>query len=507
MRQTERVTWTRRDVLVGAAALVVAPRARPRAQPRPRPRAAAEGAVPTDPFPWGVASGDPDATSVVVWTRVSPPAGSEGAVVLTWELAADERFEERTASGDVEVTAADGYTAHVVAPVDGARWYRFRLGEAVSPAGRCAPLPTGEVHTWKIATASCQHYETGYYASYRDLVEWGPDAVVFLGDFIYEGAARPVGGEVLRSHDGPEPVDLDGYRGRYAQYLSDPQLQAARAACPWFVIWDDHEVENNYAGLVPQDPAESAAFPARRAAAYQAWWEHTPTRIARPAEGTPTILSRHVGVGDLVDLLLLDGRQFRDDQACGDVALSFDPPCPEVADPARTMLGAEQEAWLANRFAAASARWTVLGQQTVLTDITLPDSGVVLNYDQWDGYPAARQRLLEAASATERLVVLTGDIHLAGVGRLPGVGVEFVTTSISSTGNIDPAATDAVRPLLPAIVDIELAHRGYTRHTITPDRWTAEYRAVDDVAAADSPVSTWRTFTIDPDTRDAVAAG
>ena len=181
----------------------------------------------------------------------------------------------------------------------------------------------------------------------------------------------------MRSHDGPEPTDLAGYRARYAQYLSDADLQASRAACPWLVIWDDHEVENNYAGLVPQDPAERATFAARRLAAYQAWWEHMPVRMPPPARRGHDI-SRTGRLGDLVDLVLLDGRQFRSDQACGDVTLSTDPPCPEALDPARTMLGATQEAWRRETFAASSATWAVLGQQTVLTDLRLPN-GAVLN--------------------------------------------------------------------------------------------------------------------------------
>jgi alkaline phosphatase D len=193
--------------------------------------------------------------------------------------------------------------------------------------------------------------------------------------------------------------------------------------------------------------------------------------------------------------VLLDGRQYRNDQACGNVKLSFDPPCPEALDPARTMLGPAQEAWLGEALAASTATWTVLGQQTVLTDLR-PPNGAILNPDQWDGYAPARERLLaQAVPVAGRCVVLTGDIHLAGVGTLPGIGTEFVTTAISSAANYPPD----VQPLvvsLEGIVDAELTHRGYTRHTVTSSAWTAEYRTVDNVADPASTVSTWRTFKI-----------
>ena len=182
--------------------------------------------------------------------------------------------------------------------------------------------------------------------------------------------------------------------------------------------------------------------------------------------------------------------------------LSFEPPCPEATDPARTMLGAAQEQWLDETLSSATGTWTVLGQQTVMTDLRLPN-GAILSHDQWDGYAPARERLLARAADADRVVVLTGDIHLAAVGTLPGVGIEFVTTSISSRNDIDDLVdTSALVGLFDTVVDAELGHRGYTRHTVTADAWTAEYRIVDDVMSADSPVSTWRTFRVEQGARD-----
>ncbi len=454
-------------------------------------------ALAANPFALGVSSGDPDERSAVLWTRLVG-ADLPDEVDVDWEVATDDSFAAVTASGQATATAADGHSVHVTADVTTPSWFRFRAGGHSSAAGRVAP--TGGSAELRIAAATCQHFETGWYAAHRDIAAWAPDLVVFLGDFIYEGAAQPVGGVRVRAHDGPEPTDLAGYRARYAQYLGDADLQAARAACPWLIIWDDHEVENNYAGLAPQDPAEAATFPARRAAAYRAWWEHMPVRLAPPRDGEDYDVRRSVRWGDLADVVLLDGRQFRSDQACGDVPLSLDPPCPEAADPARTMLGPAQEQWFGETVAASRATWCVVAQQTVMADLR-PANGAILNYDQWDGYAPARERLLAQLVTVPRPVVLTGDIHLAGVGLLPGIGVEFVTTSISSLGDID-AALEPVVAALPNIAAAELRHRGYTRHTVSPEAWLAEYRIVDDIADPASTVSTWRTFRVDGSARD-----
>ena len=463
-------------------------------------------AAPGNPFTLGVCAGDPDEQSAVLWTRLTEPDGSGygGAdVVVTWELAEDESFSSVVGTGDVIAITDEAHSVHAVVDVPGPSFFRFHTGEWTSPIGRVAPTPTDPTQL-RVATTSCQHYETGYYAAHADLATWGPDLVVFLGDFIYEYGAQNPGDDVVRSHGSAETITLDEYRRRYALYLSDAQLQAARRVCPWLVVWDDHEVENNYAAVTSEDAAPPAEFHARRLAAYQAWWEHMPVRIPRPTGTDDTIIYRTVRWGSLADVLLLDGRQFRSDQTCGDVVLSVDPACPETLDPTRTMLGSVQEQWLGEQLAMTTATWPVIAQQTVLTNVTLPN-GAVLNYDQWDGYPAARQRLLLQAAQAPRAVVLTGDIHLAAVGRLPGVGIEFVTASISSIGLVPVDLAEAFAGFAD-VVDVELAHRGYTRHTITPETWTAEYRTVDDETTPDSPVSTWQTFVVEAAARDSVTA-
>jgi len=455
----------------------------------------------TDPFVHGVASGDPDGTSVVLWTRLADQPDDDD-IRVTWTVTGDDGTEQ---SGDAFTNAELGFSIRVPVDLDGPATYRFSVPQFDSPEGRTAPIDPN-ASEFRVATASCQHYETGHYAAHRDIAEWSPDLVVFLGDFIYEGGAtepsdtRPT----VRAHEGPEPDDLDGYRARYATYLSDPHLQASRAAAPWLAIWDDHEVENDYAGFTSQPDGEAdddpAVFAAKRDAAYRAWWENTPTRLPAPVAGEPFVIHRGLDVGSLLRISALDGRQYRSDQV-SDVILDIGPPVDGWDDPDRTMLGVEQEAWVAERFASSDATWNCLAQQTVLSDARIGPDGSILNYDQWDGYVPARNRLL--AGAPDNLVVLTGDIHLAGIANVgpveSPVGIEFITTAISSTANIDPELADLVLGI-PSIVDGELVSRGYTRHTITPDAWSAEYRSVTDILDADSAVTTWKTFRVDAGT-------
>ena len=464
-----------------------------------------------DPFTLGIASGDPDATSVVLWTRLAPEPMSGGGmpaddVAVLWEVSATDDFTEIAVSGTETATATFGHSVHALATLGEGDWfYRFRVGEYISPVGITRRSPAGGVATARFAVGSCQNYSDGYYAAHRDIAEQQPDFMVWLGDYIYEGVGLPFDPDVAaREHVGDEPTTVDGYRMRYSQYKGDPNLQAAHAVCPWFVIWDDHEVENNYADLTPQDPADAAGFEARRFAAYQAWWEHQPVRLQPPTAADQEYrIYRETQWSDLIQVALLDGRQYRSDQACGDATLQIEPPCPEAADPARTMLGAEQEQWLLETLGASTAVWNLIGNQVILADATF--NGAVLNFDQWDGYPVARARLLQAFAdaAIANLVVVTGDIHLAAVAQLRAgdggtgtpVGVEFVTTSISSDGLVGDELTDILKTF-PALVDAELAYRGYTLHTVTREDWTAEYRIVDEVDDPNSAVTTYGTYVV-----------
>lgn len=464
----------------------------------------------SDPFTLGVASGDPDTESVVLWTRLAIDALNGGAmpdedIDVLWEMSTTESFDEITIAGIATASPQYGHSIHVIAApanVTGLLHYRFRLGDYTSPIGTTRLSPSSDsLEPVKIASASCQNWTAGFYTAYHDMAELAPDLVLFLGDYIYEGGTGSLADGDVRLHNSDEIRDLVAYRNRYGLYKSDPLLQAAHQMCPWVVTWDDHEVENNYANLTPEDPADTAGHTARRAAAYQAWWEHMPVRFDPPVDENLTIY-RQVQWGGLVNMLVLDTRQYRDDQACNDAVLQTTPACDDALLPERSLLGVEQEAWVAANIRGVDKVWNVLANQTVMTDIRL--GAAVLNFDQWDGYAPDRDRVLTdiTEQGVENLIVLTGDIHLSGVGQLTttanpttAVGIEFVTTSISSGGNVPPE-TQGLLQALPNIIDAEASHRGYILHTITPETWTAQYRIVDDAKVENSGVSDWKTFTV-----------
>jgi alkaline phosphatase D len=488
------------------------PATQPPATEPPTTTAAPTTTIPldVDPFALGVTSGDPTSEGFILWTRL---IGADIETPVTYEVAIDPSFADIVATGEETTTGGIGYSVHAdVAGLEPDTWYsyRFQAGGFTSPVGQARTAPAAgamPAQPLVVAAASCQHYESGYYTAHRDIADAGVDLVAFLGDFIYEGADRQIGQENNpRSHGTPEPKTLDDYRGRYATYLSDPDLRASRAACPWLVTWDDHEVENNHAGLNPQDISEADAFAARRAAAYQAWWEHMPVRLAAPQGEAEYKIYRAIEWGALARIPILDGRQYRTDQACGDVTLSLDPPCAETYDPARTMIGDVQEAWLYEQLDSSEAIWNVIAQQTIFANTNFQDA--ILNYDQWDGYPTQRDRILQhfLDANTRNPVVLTGDIHFAGVAELrapggpdkPLVGAEFVCTSISSDGNVD-ASLEPIVATFGDILGVELTHRGWTKHTVSPTEWQAEFRIVDSVKVENAPVTVWKSFLIDAD--------
>ena len=463
-----------------------------------------------DPFTLGVASGDPTDQSVILWTRLAIDSLNGGGmpakdIEVLWEVSSTDAFDDIVSSGLVTAEERFGHAVHIDVPLSTGEsivFYRFRIGDYVSPIGKTRlSSPSGSTTPIKVAAVSCQNYTDGFYNAYADLVEQSPDLVTFLGDYIYESGVGTLDATTVRLHNSDEIKDLVAYRNRYALYRSDPLLQAAHAVCPWVITWDDHEVENNYANLTPQDSADAEGHAARRAVAYQAWWEHMPVRLSPPTDESLTIY-RQFSWGDLLNLLVVDGRQYRDDQACGDAVLSTQPACDEALDPARTMLGAEQEKWFSENINDTTKVWNVMANQTVMTDIRL--GAAVLNYDQWDGYAPDRNRILSDVvdQGVENFVVLTGDIHLAGVGQLTidsnpttAMGAEFVSTSISSSGNVS-TDTEGLLIALPNIIDAETSHRGYTLHILTANDWTAEYRIVENNLVEDSSTSVWKTFKV-----------
>jgi alkaline phosphatase D len=461
---------------------------------------------PANPFLLGVASGDPLHDRVVLWTRlvVEPTdvaaSPSEPADVV-WQLFSDAEGTDLLQEGMVETTADMGHSVHV--DVDGLEsateyWYRFRCGDHESPLGRTRTLPCADalVDRVRIGFATCQNWLSGFYASHRSLAEAEVDLVVFLGDYIYESGNTGA----VRDHGAPECVDLEGYRNRHALYRSDPDLQAAHHSAPWMPIWDDHEVDNNSVGAATDDDA----FAARRRAAYQAWYEHMPVRERPESDGSLRIY-RSVDFGGLARIVLLDGRQYRDPQPCGD---DIGAACEEVGDE-RTFLGDTQEAWLDDTLRESSASWVLVANPVVMLPIDL--GGAFLNPDQWDGYPRARERFLQSVAdhAAGRTVLFTGDIHAAGIGYVPEVPSEYESTpaiaevvvpATSSRFTHDLADTaSALLASQPHIGFWDWTVNGWAEAVVGPDGIDVQYWLVDDATNPASEVRGVRRWRIEPD--------
>jgi alkaline phosphatase D len=497
---------TRRQTLGAAATLAALPYIRhARAADVPR-------------FALGVASGAPRPDGMVLWTRLTASPGAADLpdrVPVRWEVAHDEAFRQVVARG---VEPADRDWAHSVhaepAGLEAGRWYWYRfhaLGQT-SPSGRTrtAPAP-GAPATLDFAIASCQRYEVNHWAAWRHLAADGLDLVMFLGDYLYEYGAQPtnvrqVGLDRIRT--------LDDYRARHALYKSDPSLQAAHAACPWILVWDDHEVDNDYAGLRGQDL--DPAFPMRRAFAYQAYWEHLPfPKAVRPTGGGMRIVDR-VHWGRLATIHALDGRQHRDAQACprprrGGSNTLPRRDCPELQRPERSLLGVEQEDWLAAGW-DLERPWNLVAQQTLMAPLSWRDpagpDGPVVWTDGWDGYPAARQRLLGTVRDRQvpGVVVLGGDVHAHYVAdlhadpddpRSPVLASEFCGTSISSHG-WPQSRIDALRPFNPHLKFARSDRRGAVRLRLDARGLAANLLGVDDPARPDSTVGVLARFVVEP---------
>ncbi|MGI9607306.1 MAG: alkaline phosphatase D family protein [Acidimicrobiales bacterium] len=471
-----------------------------------------------NPFVLGIASGDPDETSVVLWTRlVANDLALEQDVAV--DVATDDTFTELVSSSLTTTTADHAHSAHVIAAaLEPNSWYsyRFRVGDHTSPVGRSRTTPRpGQESPMRLGFSSCQNWESGGYAAHRHLAEADLDLFVWLGDYIYEygpGNRGVVSSAGLREHDSPEVTDLAGYRGRYALYKSDPALQSHHAARPWAVTWDDHEIDNNHAGLTTEDGQEETAFLERRRAAHQAWWEHMPVRLDPPSGDTFRI-HRSIHWGETASIHLLDGRQYRDPQPTdgdpvelgGVVVQTLGP---TANDPAHTMLGTEQESWLIDAVDTSPGRWQVLGNQVYMHGLNaLPGEVPTINTDSWDGYHGSRRALLEALAGTraENLVVLTGDFHAASVGDVhtdpfdrssPVVATEFMAPAISSTF---PASLRPLAPLALA-VNPQIRHfdpdNGFMTCVVDGATWTTELHILDDVTDEASGISVRASFAI-----------
>jgi alkaline phosphatase D len=473
-----------------------------------------------DPFTLGVASGYPTPDGVVLWTRLAPSPLEPGGgmtvdiVPVEWELAVDESMRRVVRRGTAYATRDWAHSVHVeLGGLEPSRdyWYRFTAGGARSATGRTRTAPARDAphERLRLAVASCQHYGHGYYAAYRHMCNDALDLIVHLGDYIYENTW---GTNFVREHGGHECYTLEDYRTRYALYKTDPDLIAAHACAPWMATWDDHEVDNDYADDVSEEDDEPELFLARRAVAYRAYYEHLPLPRRAVPSGAHMRLTAQRAFGDLVNLCVLDGRQYRDPHPCpppGRRGATRASGCAELAAP-REMLGQRQEAWLRARLAESRARWNLLAQGVVMMHLD-EDAGPATRYwtDSWNGYPAARARLMRFLheSRVRNPVVLSGDIHAFLVGSVsavpedlasPIVASELVTTSISSQA-LPQKHLDERRAINPNLLLAASEHRGYLRLDVTSDRLRADLIAVDDVRRRDAGSRLLASFAVEND--------
>ncbi|MFF6637336.1 alkaline phosphatase D family protein [Streptomyces althioticus] len=488
-------------------------------------------------FLHGVASGDPLPDGVLLWTRVTPTAdalpgsGAGPDTEVRWTVARDRTFTDVVAQGAVLATAASDHT--VKADVRGLRpatdyWFRFSSGGVDSPAARTrtAPAADASVAGLRLGVVSCANWEAGHFAAYRHLAARDDlDAWLHLGDYIYEYASGDYGtrGTVVRPHSpAHEIVTLADYRTRHARYKTDPDLQALHATAPVIAMWDDHEFANDTWSGGAENHTEGAegAWAARQAAAKQAYFEWMPVRPA--VEGTTY---RRLRFGRLADLSLLDLRSFRSQQvSLGDG---------DVDDPGRTLTGRAQLDWLKAGLSASDATWRLVGTSVMISPFALgslpaallkplakllglPQEGLALNTDQWDGYTADRRELLAhlRGNAIRNTVFLTGDIHMAWANDVPvnagtyplsaSAATEFVVTSVTSDnlddilrvgeGAVDAVASPLIRAANRHVHWVDTDRHGFGVLDLTAERAQMDYYVLSDRTDAGATAAWARSY-------------
>lgn len=495
-------------------------------QPTPT-RATTAGWSSSDPFSLGVAS-SPTPDGFVLWTRLAPtPLSSDpdapGGVrpdrySVRYEIATDPEMRKIVRRGEAIADGQLAYSVHLeVIGLRPARpyWYRFSCRDAESRVGRAMTLPgpNDGIDALRLGFVSCSNYEHGYFSAYRHLTDEGPDVALFLGDYIYEYIAKAP--DKVRVHsDGVEATTLPLYRNRYAQYRLDDDLQRLHAEVPMLITWDDHEVQNDYADQWAETFDDPQTFLKRRAAAYQAFYEHMPIRPSRWTRQGPDLrIYDRFRFGRLAEISMLDGRQYRNREACygpprGGGHLVSDGSCPERLDPSRTMLGTDQEKWLYEGLAEGQARWNILAQDVLMTELRERNSVGEIQFwsDDWNGYPAARQRLMQQIHdcRVSNPVVFSGDIHSYWVNDLkldydradaPVIATEFVGTSVSA----HPPPYDRFARYAadnPHVRYFESRKRGYVTVDVEAERLTTKFRSVSDATIPDATVETLKSFIV-----------
>ncbi len=478
--------------------------------------ARADVKMPSYPFQLGVASGDPTPDGMVLWTRLAPSPLEVGGgmpqapVKVSWMVAEDEAMGKVVASGVANAVPDWAHSVHV--EVAGLRpdrwyWYQFKVGGEVSPKGRTRTMPVAGTmpERLRFAFASCQHFETGLFTAYEHMAKEDLDLVFHLGDYIYEYAGID---KRVRKHTGQEITTIDDYRARHAQYRSDPALQAMHAAAPWMVTWDDHEFDNNCAGdISEEDGIATADYLRRRAAAYKAYYEHMPLRRSALPKGPDMLIYRGLEFGQLAQFFVLDTRQYRTDQPCGD---HNKPPCGEEMNPDATLMGLEQREWLFRGLSKSKAKWNALAQQVMVARVDrLAGEAVGYSMDQWPGYEVERRALLRYLHDQKiaNPVAFAGDIHTNWANELiadfddldsKSVATEFVGTSISSGGDgaEQPKGYAELLSENP-FVKFHNAERGYVSCEVTPKTWRTDFKTVEYVSRPGAPLNVRASFVVE----------
>jgi phosphodiesterase/alkaline phosphatase D-like protein len=463
----------------------------------------ARAAAADAPFAWGVASFDPTASSVLLWTRVEPPAGA-AAVELRWTLASDAALTSVVASGRADAEAAHDHTVRVAVddlPPGRTWWYAFETtGGDRSTVGRTRTLDPASTRT-RVAVVSCSRFASGGFAGYRAVAARDVDVVLHVGDYVYEDGQGGV-----RPHvPARRCTTLADYRARYAQHRADPDLQALHASHPVVAVWDDHEVAGNAwrDGAASHDDARDGPWAARLAAASQAYAEWVPGRTKVGTDGRLQTW-RAQALSDRVELVVLDTRHWGRDRQPATAAELADASSP------RQLLGRDQEAFVSSRLTGRERRpWVLLANQVMLHPLRIPvptsslaaaaqrggflvSGGRALNPDQWDGYPWARERLVRAVGTDGGVVALTGDVHSSWAWEGPARNgadeptmVELVTPSLTSESFAKriPAPSSMIELGLvasePDLSHVEVSSHGYLLLDLTEDRLQAEWWYVD----------------------------
>lgn len=465
-------------------------------------------------FTLGVASGEPLPASVVIWTRLAPkplqPDGGMPAqpVPVRWELAHDPRFARIVRQGEALALPERAHSVHV--EVDGLEsdriyHYRFIAAGQVSSVGRTrtAPDPEARVQRLRLALGSCQHYEQGYFTAHRDIARADVDAVVFVGDYIYETDAHAR--DRLRRHVSglQDELSLERFRVHHASYKLDADLRACHETHPWLLTWDDHEVRNDYDGEHDNFGMSVEQLLQVRAHGYQAYFEHLPISPRRAPVGPNAHLYTQYSWGRLADIWMLDTRQYRSEQACTGLPHSFWKDkllwhCDATAGPERTMLGRDQEHWLSRSLATSRGAWRIIAQSTQMSPGTFkPPGGDALLYsDGWDAFPAARDRLM-AAIAQPRVpdvVVLGGDVHRHVAANLrlkprdpasPIIASEFVASSVSSRA-LSEFIHGWMKASNPDLLYLRGDERGYALLDVTPEQMRCDFMGTAHPVRADA---------------------